>query len=452
MSTQHHARLRRPRIGLLVATAIAALGVAACAPPGPAAAPEGSTAPASVSTALPSTPVTLKLYDGQGLKTMDEALIAAFQKKYPQVTIEGTYDPDNVTTQNQPRQLASATPPDLIRVISVTDGTKNGLLTDLDPYAAAYGWDKLPAAQLAQFRSENDVAGSGPLYAKPSGFTMTGLYYDKKNAAALGMTKAPGSVEEVTALLGKAKDAGLVGLVTSNKTGAVVLPFQPMLNTSMGPDAVSTWVFNARGATIDTPESVQAATTLDEWNKAGYLPSDLNASDANTAMAAFTGGKGLFYSSGNWDAPNLDKTMAGNVGFVEMPPVTADGKAAAMSDASTAFGIPSKSKNKDAAAAFLSFLSSDEARQIAIDNGFMPSGTTDQAAPKVADDSVLGDVVKGFTTVSANGALVPFVQNATAGISDQAWTPESQLLIAGKSTPQQFVANVQAKYVDQLQR
>jgi multiple sugar transport system substrate-binding protein/raffinose/stachyose/melibiose transport system substrate-binding protein len=47
---------------------------------------------------------------------------------------------------------------------------------------------------------------------------------------------------------------------------------------------------------------------------------------------------------------------------------------------------------------------------------------------------------------------VPFVQNATAGISDQAWTPESQLLIAGKSTPQQFVTNVQAKYEDQIQR
>ncbi len=42
------------------------------------------------------------------------------------------------------------------------------------------------------------------------------------------------------------------------------------------------------------------------------------------------------------------------------------------------------------------------------------------------------------------------MQNATPGISNQAWNPESQLLVAGKSTPQQFVTNVQAKYEDEL--
>ena len=135
-----------------------------------------------------------------------------------------------------------------------------------------------------------------------------------------------------------------------------------------------------------------------------------------------------------------------------MPPVTAGGKPAAMSDAATAFGIPARSANKDAAAAFLNFLSSDEARQIAIDNGFMPSGLTSQAAPKVKAGSVLADVQKAFSEVSAAGGQVPFVQNATAGISNRAWTPESQLLLAGSTTPQQFVSNVQSKYDDELRR
>ena len=92
---------------------------------------------------MPTGDVTLKLYDGQGLSTIDDALIAAFTEKYPNITIEPTYDPDDVTTQNQPRQLASATPPDLIRVISVTSGVKNNLLTNLDAYSDAYGWDQL---------------------------------------------------------------------------------------------------------------------------------------------------------------------------------------------------------------------------------------------------------------------------------------------------------------------
>ena len=123
-----------------------------------------------------------------------------------------------------------------------------------------------------------------------------------------------------------------------------------------------------------------------------------------------------------------------------------------MSDAATAFGIPSKSTNKDAAAAFLNYLSSDEARQSAIDAGFMPSGTAEQPTPTIPADSVLNDVQAAFQTISTANGQVPFVQNATAGISNRAWTPESQLLLDGQSTPAEFVTNVQTEYANELKK
>ncbi len=436
-------------IGAVLASAAVALS--ACAAPGGSTG--GSTAdanPTSVSTEVPTKAVTLKLYDGQGLSGVDDALIKAFTAKYPTITIDPTYDPDDVTTQNQPRQLASATPPDLIRVISVSSGVKNNLLTNLDAYAKAYGWDQLPASQLSQFRAEDGVAGSGSLYAKPSGFTMTGLYYNKALAQQIGMTQPPTSVDELDGLLAKAKAAGLTGMVVANKQGGGVFPYQLLLNSAMGPDKVAAWVFNAKGATIDTPESVAAAQKVADWNDAGYFPAGINGLDATGADALFASEKAVFFPWGNWDATNLDTTMAGKVGFMPMPPATAGGQVAAMSDASTAFGIPSKSKNKDAAALFLNFLSSDEARQIAVDNGFMPTGTDSQASPTIKSGSVLNDVVAAFSTVSAAGGQVPFVQNATAGISNQAWNPESQLLLGGKSSAEDFVKNVQAKYEEEL--
>jgi raffinose/stachyose/melibiose transport system substrate-binding protein len=432
----------------------AALLLAACGAPGASsnAQPSAAASPTSVSTAAPSSPVTLTLYDGQGLKNIDDALVAAFTAKYPTVKVTPTYDPDNVTTQNQPRQLAAATPPDLIRVISVASGVKNNLLTNLDAYVTAYGWDKLPPSQLAQFRAQNGVAGSGSLFAKPSGFTMTGLYYNKALATQIGMTTPPTSIDELTTLLGKAKAAGLTAMVVANKEGGGAFPFQLLLNSAMGPDKVAAWVFNAPNATIDTPEAIQSAKTVMDWNSAGYFPQGVNGLDATAADALFASNKGLFFPWGNWDAANLDKTMAGKVGFFPMPPSTAGGQVAAMSDAATSFGIPSKSKNKDAAALFLNFLSSEEARQIAIDNGFMPSGTDDQTAPTIKAGSVLTDVVAGFKTVSTANGQVPFVQNATAGIANQGWNPETQLLLGGKETPEKFVANVQAKYQDELGR
>lgn len=443
---------RRAVIGLVGAVTLGL--AAACSAPGPTSngAAAGQATPTAVSTSIGTAPIALKLYDGQGLKTVDDALIAAFTKKYSNVTITPTYDPDNVTTQNQPRQLASAAPPDLVRVISVTAGIKNNLLTNLDAYAKAYGWDRMPASQLAQFRAEGGVAGSGSLYAKASGFTMTGLYYNKKLAKQVGMTTPPASVQDLTALMTKAKAAGLTGMVVANKEGGGIFPFQLLINSSMGPDKVSKWVFNAPGATINTPESVAAAQQVVDWNKAGYFPDSVNALDATAADALFASNKGVFFPWGNWDAANLDKTMPGQVGFFAMPPVTAGGKAAAMSDAGTAFGVPSKSSNKDAAAAFLNFLSSNEARQIAVDNGFMPSGLSSQASPTIKTGSVLADVSKAFSSVSETGGQVPFVQNATAGISNQGWYPESQLLLGGKSSPTQFVTNVQAKYEDELKK
>lgn len=452
-AAQHH-RSTTTRRALVAA--VGALGVgalAACSAPGGSAGVSSSQAvPSAVSTSIGTDPVTLELYDGQGLKPLDDALIVAFTKKYPNVTITPTYDPDNVTTQNQPRQLASATPPDLVRVISVTAGTKNNLLTNLDKYAEAYGWDALPASQLAQFRAENGVAGSGSLYAKASGFTMTGLYYNKSLATKVGMSTPPTTLAELTGYMDKAKAQGLTPMVVHNKEGGGVFPFQLLLNTLMGPEKVSQWVFNAPDATIDDPAGVEAATTVAQWQKAGYFPESVNALDATAADALFASNKGLFFPWGNWDAANLDKTMPNQVGFFPFPSAKDGVGPAAMSDAATAFGIPAKSQHKDAAAAFLNFLSSDEARQIAVDAGFMPTGTSDQQAPTIKDGSVLADVTTAFSTVSEAGGQVPFVQNATAGINNRAWNPESQLLYAGRETPQQFVTNVQAKYDEELQR
>jgi len=452
MSFRHN-RSRLAGASVAAGVVAAALALTACGAPGSQSANNGAAAnPTAVSTQAPTSPVKLTLYDGQGLKNIDDALIAAFTKKYPTVTITATYDPDNVTTQNQPRQLASATPPDLIRVISVASGVKNNLLTNLDAYATAYGWDKLPPSQLSQFRASNGVAGSGSLYAKPSGFTMTGLYYNKDLATGIGMTTPPASIDELTALMAKAKAAGLTAMDVHNKEGGAIFPFQLLLNSSLGPTKVAAWVFNAASATIDTPEAVKAAQQVADWNAAGYFPAGVNGLDATAADALFASNKAVFFPWGNWDAANLDKTMAGKVGFMPMPPATAGGQLAAMSDAATSFGIPSKSSNKNAAALFLNFLSSDEARQIALDNGFMPSGTGAQAAPTVKPGSVLTDVVAAFGKVSAADGQVPFVQNATAGIANQAWNPESQLLLGGKESAQQFVTNVQAKYKDELGR
>ena len=64
--------------------------------------------------------------------------------------------------------------------------------------------------QLNQNRIDADgIRGSGTLYAMGLNYSLTGVFYNKKLAAQIGMTEPPKTVAEFEDLLAKAKAAGL---------------------------------------------------------------------------------------------------------------------------------------------------------------------------------------------------------------------------------------------------
>lgn len=429
--------------------ACALFAFSACAAPGSGSKPAAEAAPTEVSTELGTEPIELTLYDGAGLKAKDEALIEAFTEKYPNVTITGRYDPDDVQAQNAPRVLASDNPPDIARVIALSDVAEDGLLTNLDAYAEAYGWSELPQGQLAQYRvNEDGVRGEGPQYAMADGFTVTGFYYNKELAQRIGMTEPPKTMQELEDLLAAAKDAGVVPIMAGNQTGQVVFTTQMMLNNALGAETVNDWVFHAPGATIHTPEAAQAVGTVSRWAEAGYFPADTNGTDSTGALGRFAQGESLFYFSGNWDAASLDAQMGDKVGFF-LAPTGAGGQPATMSDPASNFAIPAGSDDKDAAAAFLDFLRSEEARQVVADAGFAPSGTGE--VPTTQEGSVNSQIQQAFAQLVEADGQVQFIQNATNGMTTTL-NSEVQRLVDGSTTPEDLLRAVQAKYEDELGR
>src|SRR5439155_1387337 len=82
-----------------------------------------------------------------------------------------------------PRLLSGDNPPDLIRLPSMVSLVKDALLMNLDDYVTAFGWDKFPAAQLAQNRVASDgTRGSGSLYAAGLNYSLTGYFPKDVNA------------------------------------------------------------------------------------------------------------------------------------------------------------------------------------------------------------------------------------------------------------------------------
>ena len=145
--------------------------------PGSSVAPSASAAAAGPSCG--TDPVVLNAYFETGFdlpfKLSDE-----FTKQFPNVTWKISQDQFTNLMTATPRLLSGDTPPDLIRLPSMVSLVKDGLLKNLDSYATAFGWDKWPAAQLAQNRVGTDgTRGSGSLYAMGLNYSLTGVFYNK---------------------------------------------------------------------------------------------------------------------------------------------------------------------------------------------------------------------------------------------------------------------------------
>ena len=165
-----------------------------------------------------------------------------------------------------------------------------------------------------------------------------------------------------------------------------------------------------------------------DWATDGYFPEDTNGTDSTTAAGRFAAGEALFYASGNWDAATLQKKMGDNVGFI-LPPARDGDRPVAMSDPVSNFAIPARSDEKNAAAAFLDFLRSEQGRQVAVDAGFAPSGSG--PAPVIEHGTLGAEIQAAFATLVEADGQVQFVQNATNGMSGT-WLPQSPMLVAGQ--------------------
>jgi raffinose/stachyose/melibiose transport system substrate-binding protein len=399
-------------------------------------------------------PVTLNAYFETGFD-LPIKLSEEFTKQFPNVTWDIKQDQFANLINATPRLLSGDNPPDLIRLPTMVSFAKEGLLKNLDDYATAFGWDKWPVPQLNQNRvGEDGTRGSGSLYAMGLNYSLTGIFYNKELAAQIGMTEPPKTVAEFDDLLAKAKAAGLqpIMLWGSAKSGmGLAFPLQHLM-AAFGPvEPINDWIFQKPGATIDTPDNLEAAQHLEQWIKDGYFPPDINAIEYTDAAARFTKGEGVFTFNGDWQNAGYETEMAGNVGFFLMPPAEADGSPAAMS-APLTFGIAAEAKNADCAAFFFNWVASnDEARQIDVSvGGSNPGGPADATMPAVGEGSVTNDTLAAGLVVGQAGTSMDFIANATSAIFAQGWTPELQKMVGGRQDAAGLLQAVQAEYESEL--
>jgi raffinose/stachyose/melibiose transport system substrate-binding protein len=444
---------RRPRTSLAaIAAGSALVTLAACSAPGSGSGSPAAATPTAVNTAVGDTPATLTLFSAAGLQTYEQGLADAFEARYPKIKVKLRVEADNNYNTVLPRVLASDSAPDLVQPYDLLGGVKDNLLTNLDAYDKAYGWsEKVPASALAPGRVSMGVIGGGPLYqAGGSAGPLVGVFYNKELAAKVGMTTVPSSVAELETVMAKAKKQGITPIVASNQDGLIGHLYNLLLGDYMGAQKLSDIVYHKPSAGLDTPEAVKATETLQKWIKAGYFASDVNAVNQEASYGQFTGGKGLFFFQGSWITQTIDKTFKGKYGVFPMPPATEGGAYAGMTSNTLAFSIAARSKNKDAAALFLNFLTTPDAAKVAVKNGYAAlTGDAKSAGRPSLSGSLTEQIQTGYAAIAADNGFDSWLQNSAPAVGTKL-TQQLQLLVSGKVEPAGMVKTLQTTYADAL--
>ena len=192
-------RPKRVATGVAV-LATAALALAACTP-GSNTASDQTTAgrsPSEVVTDISKVgDQTLTVWDQEvrgGQNEQMERLNAAFEEKYPNITIKRVKQSTDDLNTTLRLALTGNDAPDVTQANNsrsqMGQYVAAGQLVSLDPYADAYGWkDRFSPSvlQYTSFSPDGKTWGEGSVYALPQVGEIVGVFYSKSKLAQLGL-------------------------------------------------------------------------------------------------------------------------------------------------------------------------------------------------------------------------------------------------------------------------
>jgi raffinose/stachyose/melibiose transport system substrate-binding protein len=398
--------------------------------------------------------VTLTIWDQEvrgGQAKQIKQLNQAFQSTYPNVKIKRVAK--SFTDLNTTLKLAVSGPkaPDIVQANQgrqVMGGlVKGGLLKPMDAYAEAYGWNdrwSKTLLDLNRFSSDGKQFGSGDLYGVSQMGEIVGVFYNKDKVSSV-----PKTFGEFEDMLAKAKADGEVPISFGNldKFGGIH-EFQTVQNQFASKASTTDFVFAKQGASFDTPENREAATTLQEWAEKGYFTPNFNGTGYDPAWQQFTKGKGPFTIAGTWITSDVADALGDKAGFFLMPGEDEGSPPVSLGGESLPWGITAKSKNADVAAAYIDFITNARAADVLVETDNLPA----MQASKQPASAVNRDVFAAWKTLNDADGFTPYMDYATPTFYDD-FSGAVQRLMAGKTKPDAFTKSVQgdyAKFADKL--
>ena len=192
-------------------------------------------------------------------------------------------------------RMEAGNPPDTFQAhagAELSSYVKAGQLEDLTPLYKAEGWDKVFPADLIK-----TLTTDGKIYSVPVNIHRANvLWWNPAAAAKAGITKAPGSLDEMIADMEKFKKVGIDGIALAGQGDwAIAHLFDYVLLASMGPEKFN-GLWNG-GTPWDGPEVSKAIDYLTKILSYGNSSKSLDWPDAGKLV---TSGKAGFFIMGDW--------------------------------------------------------------------------------------------------------------------------------------------------------
>ncbi|MDO5661065.1 MAG: extracellular solute-binding protein [Brachybacterium sp.] len=395
--------------------------------------------------------ITLRMWDQEVRGAQNdaiEALIESFQSEYPNITIDRVKQSFDDLQQQTGLALSGTDVPDVLQVNNARGDmgsfVEAGQLTDLTPYAEAYGWtDRFPESVLSKMSYSPDgvTFGEGTLWGLPQTGEICGIYYSASKFEELGV-EPPTTWEELFDLVEQIQQDDEQPIVLGNlEQWPALHVFGPLQAHFVPSEEIVTLGMGNEGAEWTDDANHEALTKLAEWGESGALGSSPNGLAYDTAWAEFTEGSGVMLIGGSWLGPDMEAVMGEDLRFMAPPPGV-DGLVGTTGGTGIPFSIPAEAANPDAAAAFIDYITSDEAMELIAENGGMPVLHTAELAP---DSGVNKDIYEAFDAVSTDGVLLPYLDYATPSFADTAGAT-LQEVIGGQTDPDAAAEALQADY------
>ncbi len=424
------------------------LALTGCAPQGSKAnnaAPKVTGSTIDVAKAGPVTLAMLDFWSGDSAQWVANA-VKAYEAKYPNVTIKRTSVDWGQLTQTANLRLKENTPPDIITVNngwqSLGTLAKAGLVLNLDNYAKVFNWGRFPSTILrqTQFTPDGKTMGAGSLFASPvASSSLIGLYYNKAVLAKVG-AQVPTDLASFEAACARAKAAGVIpiGYASQDKgsSTAILLALQDLFGDQT---KINDFVYSNGSVKATDIGLTEGAARLKSYQDKGWLTPNHAGIQYADAVDAFLKGKSAFRFeyTGTFAFKGDQKS---EYGYLQLP--QASGGKVVGTGASTAVAIGAKCAHPDIAASFLDFLAGPQTAQFVVDNGLLPL-LNDVKAP--VDNAEFASEIAGQRLLDKDNGYVPYFDWSTPTMLDTLGG-QVQLLLAGRSTPDDVVKAVQADY------